>query len=568
MKNYENLPKDELIKLLLSRDENDNKELEKQNKILLEENKILLTKNKEIQKKNEKLQKKYDRLEVKFKEQQIKLNELLKLNEERLNTIKKNNRDRFYTTSEKLDNTFEKEEIILNNFEAKEEKPKRGRKDSGKNFNNNPNIDLDSLETIVHDFSDDELKELEKKHKLIKFCEDIVVKLVKTPAVYKWVKVIRPKYKDPDTDEIFQVENTNAFSKAAVDSSIVADVINSKMNLGVPVERQSQYFKSLNFDLSAKNISNYMMRAADILTPIYDKMFEALINNQANVIHCDETPVQVLDNAKNNRKVSYMFVLTTSFWDNPIYIYDFNMTRETSNIEKRLKTYKGYLVVDGYKGYDKFKNKNSEYNLTGISLCWCHLRRYFADADISIYDNKDKKENRTESKAEHTVHLINKIFIKEAEFKENHLTKDQIKEKRNGKEYKALLDNVKSYIDSINPAEGTKLYKAVNYAKNNWNELLTITEYGGIDITNSIAERAVKPFAVARKSFLFCKSNDGARASGILFSIVQTAKANGLCVEKYLNYIFTNFSDKTAEELLPWSNKIPNDIKVKLIAKK
>lgn len=523
MRDYKKLSKDELIKLLLA-SENKVKQLEDEN----------------------------EKLKVEKKELQIEFNKLLIKYENKQAILDKANKDKYYTTSEKLNKV--NEENILNEAEnVSNNRENCGRKKDSKNINNT--IDKTNLRRIVRDFTEEELKQLEKEHKLVRIGEDLVVKLMKKPAVYEWVIIECPKYKD-ENEMIHQVELDDAFSKSIVTSSVVSDIINNKMNLGVPLERQSQYLISNGFEISSSNLANYMMRAANILEPIYNKMLEKLINNTVDVVHIDETPVEILDN-KKERENSYMFVLTTTFWDNPIYIYDFSLTRKTTNIEKYLENYNGYITVDGYSGYDKFK-KGGEKELKGVMMCWAHLRRKFVEADPHIFDKKKGKE----SCAEHVVHLINKVFEKEKEFKKKHLTIPQIYEERNKMNYISLLQSIKRYVDNLNPIQGTKLDDAVKYTKNNWVELTTHLKYGGLDLTNSIAERAVRPFAVARNSFLFCKTNNGATATGRLFSIVQTAKANGLSVEKYLNYIFDNISTKSADELLPWSESIPKDIKV------
>ena len=375
------------------------------------------------------------------------------------------------------------------------------------------------------------------------------------------------------TNEIIQKENTDAFKKCMVDSSVIADIINHKMNLGVPIERMSQYFQSMNIELSSSLLSRYMMAAANILTPIYEAMVKALVNNSNQVIHCDETPLKVLDNQKE-RVWSYMFVLATSFWDNPIYIYDFNMTRKTDRIEKYLKDYTGYLIVDAYKGYDKFKEElkptveeiqdKAKFKLAGVQSCWTHLRRLFVEVDANMLANTKKEYNNESIAAYKVVKLIAKLFQKEAEFKTKKLTKDNIKRKRNTQAYNKILNDIKSYVELLNPAKGTKLAKACGYLKNHWNELITMQKYGGVDINNSLCERAVRPFATSRGAFLFCKSNNGATATGILFSIVQTARINGLYVEGYLNYIFNNLDTKPVSELLPWSETLPSDLKIKV----
>lgn len=516
-------------------------------KLLEKQNKIIQNQQKEI--KNQQIE--IDKLKVKNRDLNIRLNEALKLLEEKNIIIINNAREKYYTKSERL----KYDSTVLNEAEEKSD-IKKGRDIGSKNQNNK--INPENLRTIENNFTNEELKELEANGRLIRFGEDICVKLIKKAAVYEWVKIVTPKYKykENDKDEIvIQSENKDAFGKAMVTSSVVSEIIDNKMNLGIPLDRQAKYFNSNGIELSSTDLANYMMMASNILTPLYDRMKFHLVSNNVDVIHIDETPLQVID--EKDRKNSYIFVITTTFWDKPIYIYDFSITRETSNIEEYLKDYKGYITVDGYTGYNVFK-KGGEKELKGVMMCWAHLRRYFVKADPYMFSKNKNKE----SSAEHVVHLIDKIFKYEEKFKKDKLTIPQIKEKRNSEEYLFKLNEIKEYIDSLNPATKTKLSEAVNYAKNNWNELTTHLEYGGLDLTNSIAERAVKPFAVARKSFLFSKSSKGAKATGILFSIVQTAKANGLNVEGYLNYVFDNISTKTADELLPWDKSIPNNLKI------
>ncbi len=516
-------------------------------KLLEEKEKLINEKDKIIEKQKNEI----ETLKVKNREINIKLNDALKLLEEKNITIINSVRERYYTKSERLKYDI----TVLNEAEEKCDK-KKGRESGSKNQNNK--INPDDLRVIENNFSDEELKELESKGRLLRFGEDVCVKLIKKAAVYEWVKIVTPKYKynEEGKDEtIIMPESYDVFGKTMVTSSVVSEIIDNKMNLGIPLDRQSKYFNSNGIELSSTDLANYMMKASDMLLPIYNRLIYHLTNNNVNVIHMDETPLQVID--ETDRSKSYIFVLTTTFWDKPIYIYDFSISRETDNIEEYLKNYNGYITVDGYSGYDIFK-KGGKKELAGVMMCWAHLRRYFVKADPYMF-NKNKKK---ESSAEHTVHLIDKIFGLESKFKDMKLTIPQIKEKRNSKEYLEKIDELKGYIDSLSPANGTKLSEAVNYAKNNWHELTTHLEYGALDLTNSIAERAVKPFAVARKAFLFSKSTKGATATGILFSIVQTAKANGLNVEKYLNYIFNNIRFKTADELLPWSKSIPDNIKI------
>lgn len=111
---------------------------------------------------------------------------------------------------------------------------------------------------------------------------------------------------------------------------------------------------------------------------------------------------------------------------------------------------------------------------------------------------------------------------------------------------------------------GSLLSKAVDYAKNSWDKLFTYREYRYLEISNNLAERTVKPFVIARKNFLFSKTENGALASGLLFSIIQTSKANGLCIERYLEYVLNNINKIKIDDILPWSKNLPKDLKLNL----
>ena len=148
--------------------------------------------------------------------------------------------------------------------------------------------------------------------------------------------------------------------------------------------------------------------------------------------------------------------------------------------------------------------------------------------------------------------------------KEKKYTISVIKEKRNTNEYQKLVDSLHDEIWDIKAQPGSLLEKAVNYAKNSWEELFTYREYGYLEMSNNIAERSVKPFVIARKNFLFSKTENGAQASGLLFSIIQTAKANGLCIERYLEYVLNNINKIKIDDILPWSEKLPKELKLNL----
>ena len=185
-----------------------------------------------------------------------------------------------------------------------------------------------------------------------------------------------------------------------------------------------------------------------------------------------------------------------------------------------------------------------------------HARRYFNDV-LKVIDNE---KERPKSLAYKVLNLMSKLFKYEDDFKKKSLTASQIVKQRNSSAYQSVIKKINNYIDSINIDNNELLSKAVNYYNNNKKELYTYLDYGYLDISNNLAERVVKPFVIARKSFLFCKTADGATTTGKLFSIVQTARANGLKSEEYLTYVISNINKKDINELLPWSNKLPKHL--------
>ena len=184
-----------------------------------------------------------------------------------------------------------------------------------------------------------------------------------------------------------------------------------------------------------------------------------------------------------------------------------------------------------------------------------HARRYFSDV-LKVL----KEDQQVKSPAYKVITIMSKLFKYEDDFKKKTLTASEIVKQRNSDNYLKAIEELNDYIDSIDATNNKSLSKAVNYYKNNKQELYTYLNYGYLDISNNLAERVVKPFVIARKNFLFCKTADGASTTGKLFSIVQTARANGLKSEQYLTYVISNINKKDINDLLPWSSKLPKEL--------
>ena len=480
---------------------------------------------------NEEIKKKNELLEAEKRDLNIKLDKMIEKYENKLAINKKIQADRFAPKTEKC---MPEEQAINEGANKKEKKP---RKTPTENFINDLKELVNEVVVLDYDF------ELNGVSKAKKFRDDVSYKIEMVQSSFNVVKIIRPKYKDKE--HFYQAQLLDPFPHSPLTPSLAASIITMKYQLFISLYRYSEYLKAHGLNISVYNLYHYVDRTIELLEPLYNELVKYLFTNSANVIHSDETTLDVIDSEKDK---CYMFVYTTSFWDNPIYIYEFSETRKTEKLQKHLENYKGYLISDGYGGYN-FHNK--------VQRCFVHVRRYFNDC-LKPLSEKDKSK----SPAYNAIHLINKLFKYESNFREEKLTASQIKERRNSEEYLNTIKELDDYILNIEETKNTLLIKAINYYKNMREELYTFLEDGHIDISNNLAERTVKPFVIARKNFLFCKTADGAIATGKAFSIVQTARANGLNVELYLKYAIESIDKVPIEDLLPWSKNLPDNLKI------
>lgn len=219
-----------------------------------------------------------------------------------------------------------------------------------------------------------------------------------------------------------------------------------------------------------------------------------------------------------------------------------------------LKDYNGYLVCDDYSGYESI-------NDVTLCRCWFHAKKKYADF-IKTLTNKQKET----SEAVIIHNKISNIFFKEKLIQEEKLTASLIKERRE-KEIKPLVDEYFDYIENLYNNELDKssvLGKAIKYSLNIKDDLYRFFNDGHIPLTNNLSERAIKPFVILRKNCLFCNTQNGAEASAILMSIVQTAKMNLIKPDKYIKYVLEridNIKISELDSLLPFNKDLPTSLK-------
>ena len=336
--------------------------------------------------------------------------------------------------------------------------------------------------------------------------------------------------------------------------STVAYVMYQKYANSIPLYRQEADWKQLGVKLPRATLANWVIKCGlDYLGPVYDQLHRHLLERA--VIHADETPCQVLkEEGKTAQSKSYMW-LYGSGNDGlpPICLYDYQPSRGGYHAEEFLKGFSGYLTCDGFGGYNKLKD---------VTRCGClaHMRRYWYDA----LPGKSKK-SPDKTPAEIGFDYCNQLFELEKEYAD--LDADTRKARRLETE-PAIWEAYWSWLETVAPAGGSRLAKAVTYAKNQKPYMENYLLDGRCSISNNIAENIARPYAVGRKNFLFHDTVKGARASSIIYSLVETAKLNNLNIYAYLETVLLYMPDyknepEGIEELMPWSDMIQQRCQIK-----
>ena len=329
-------------------------------------------------------------------------------------------------------------------------------------------------------------------------------------------------------------------------ASTVAWVMYQKYVNSLPLYRQEQDFKRLfGIDISRGTIANWIIKnAVSSFTPMCDFWQRRLVAGRFAM--ADETPVQVLkEPGRRPQTKSYMWVFRTGeFEKEQIVLFHYSPTRAGDTAKEFLEGFRGYLMTDGYSGYNKLKNCTR-------TSCWAHIRRYLIDAIP-----KGKEYDYTQPAVQGLAY-VNKLFDMERfiHAKAN-VTFDEIKKYRVEKET-PVLDGFFTWLDSQTAIKNSRMDKALVYIRNRKPFLTTYLEDGGCSFHNNTSERSCKAFVTGRKNWLFSDTQDGAAASSLVYSMVETAKACEVDIFNYLKYILLNaptdqMSDEELEKLSPW----------------
>jgi len=348
--------------------------------------------------------------------------------------------------------------------------------------------------------------------------------------------------------------------KSMASNELISHVINLKYQYALPLYRQETYFDMLGANLSRQTMSNWIIGAAREFESVYDMMKEELL--KSHYVQADETTVVVVDSKGEDSKAKkYMWLYKTGEYKDPIILYDYQKTRSSSCPKGFLKGFSGIIQTDGYAGYNHVENVKRLY-------CLAHIRRKYFDIVTKL-----DKEALKNSRAVIGFNFCEQLYKIEKDLREEYAGKDDYYEKRYETRLEKsapIIEEFIKYVDiEIKSAlPRSPLGAALEYSRKLLPSFRIFLTDGSLEIDNNASERAIKPFVIGRKNWLMCNTPKGARASATIYSIVETAKSNGLVVEKYLVYlmdVLCNLENKDNNMLLkymPWSKELPETVKL------
>ena len=394
--------------------------------------------------------------------------------------------------------------------------------------------------------------------------DDIYVKVERHPATYEVLEHHIAVYTDRRHEKILRAPHpVELLNSSIVTSSLAADVLHMKYAEAMPLNRISEEFKREGLNVCRNVLSSWVMRLTErYLSLLYDRLREEMLKQR--ILQADETYVRVTEDKEGGRLgKSVMWVFRSGEFEkeHPVILFNYRKTRESAHPENFLKGWSGILESDAYSGYKKLDRENE-----GITsaFCWAHARRSYAD-DLKVMRSKPK---------EFPEAVIKGSLAYEAEKQIAAIYAMDEREKRESPEVrlKYRRENVKPLVDAYfdwcrshqgEAPAGARVEEGIRYSLNQESYLRVFLEDGEVPIDNLASERAIKPFAVGRRNWLVIDTKYGAEDSAIVYSIVETAKANGLNPRDYLKKLFEeipkHMNDKDTSflaGLLPWADDI------------
>ena len=403
---------------------------------------------------------------------------------------------------------------------------------------------------VIHDLPEEE-KKCACGHEKTRMGEEVSEQLDYIPAKVQVIRHIRIKYACKNCEGVEDEGPSVSIArmpeqiipKSMATPGLLAHNLTAKFADALPFYRQEKQFSRIGIELPRATMCNWAIKTAQACEIILDMMKKDI--RKGPVIHIDETPVQVLK--EPGRIKSYMWAFKGSVRGKPVVLFEYHPSRSGDVASAFLNGYQGIVQTDGYAGYAFLDDKKGILHVG----CWSHARRKFVEVTKG-------NRNTPAGNAGTALKYISRLYKIEKEAGENNLTPDALYQERQLKAV-PILNEFKQWLDTRVEQVPPKslLGKAIHYTLNEWSKLIRYTQSGLVSPDNNLIENAIRPFVLGRKNWLFSDTPEGAKASAAIYSIIETAKANGHDPYWYLKYLFEHLPEAMTEEefraLLPYS---------------
>lgn len=386
-------------------------------------------------------------------------------------------------------------------------------------------------ETVVVDIP--EAEKLAIGGDWVQIGEEVSEKLDFTPSSLFVRRIVRPKYvvrfaSKPDELKIAELP-PEALPKSKAAPGLVADVVVSKLVDHLPLYRQEQRYARQGMELSRSTLGGWLAEAADVLTPLYLLLKARVL--AAKVVHTDDTPIPVQDAARDHCRTGRIWAYVSEGG----VAYDATEDRCRDGPLQFLKEFRGFLQCDAYAGYDElFRSSQGAVVEVG---CWAHARRKFVEAEAT-----------SPALAHEAVARIRQLYAVEHEAKDlDSPARAALRQEKS----KPLLAALKDWLDREHrlAIPKTPIAEAIGYARNQWAALTVFVTDGDLAIDNNAAERAIKPFAIGRKNWLFFGSDRGGQTLATLASFTATCQLRKINPWLWLRDALTRLPVTHADQL-------------------
>jgi transposase len=357
------------------------------------------------------------------------------------------------------------------------------------------------------------------------------------------------------SDKLVAAQRPNhPLDKCFASLSLLAYIIVAKYADGMPLYRLESIIKRSGAELNRSTMAQWIIRLDLVFKPLLKRI--RTLQNSGGYLQADETRLQVLkEPGKTAQSDKWMWVIRGGPPGKPSVLFDYDPSRAGAVAERLLDGFSGVLQADGYSGYSQVCKKDT---VTRIG-CMDHARRKFIEAIKAAEPAKGVKRKGQPSKADVALSKIRQLYRIETGIKDqdNH-------QRYNTRQALAvpILESLKIWLEKNigKVLKGSHTFKAMQYMLNQWPYLVDYCADGKLNISNALAENAIRPFAIGRKAWLFADTPHGARASATCYSLIETAKANGIDPYAYIKYILDHIADADTPEkldaLLPWNTPL------------